>query len=211
MFRPVARRLALAVVAAGALSALPATASASTTVYPAGHTLDLGTSTDVNPFPAVAGPLYCRSVHRGTVDVPAVPGNSNASGPVTLAFSTLPTFSGCQIGTSPMSRLPITITASGAWTLSLEWGVPATATVSVPAYGVTASVFCAPGNMAPTTGRGEWQNGFASPLIVNSVLEMQTMPVGRPANGCNNVQWATTSYFDVSDVTDPTQVALVGP
>jgi hypothetical protein len=212
MLRSLSRRCGLAAVVATVSAGALASGAGATTVYPAGGQIDLGAETGVAAFPtAPAGTVYC-DVDRGTVAVPAAPGNANPSGPVTLEFSTLPSFTNCIWRLPGGATNPASVTTSGRWTLTLDWGLPTTTAVTIPARGISVATYCA-ATTASYTANGFWQNGISSPVFVDSVLSpgsMSGVPFG-VSTRCREVNWATTSSFAATNATDPTAIAGVVP
>jgi hypothetical protein len=223
--------LALGMAAAAGLSAASATASASTstsaaasastsavalplagstTVTPAGHSFKANLSGKAT-LKAGSVTVTCTvSVSTGTV--PAAPGNHNAAGPVSSPISP-PTYTSC---TSSMWGVTPTVTTSGSWSVSMQDGAPATATMTVPVGGLvvhttglaTCTVTAAPATAANVPG--SWTNGAPSSLTFTNASVPVTVTGGF---GCPTS--ATTSTFNavylVSDTTDPAQQITVGP
>ncbi|MFD6227468.1 hypothetical protein ACFWFZ_11380 [Streptomyces sp. NPDC060232] len=209
--------LALGTAAAGAIALASVTASAapvpvagSTTVTPAGHDFKAVLSGKAT-LKAGSVTVTCTvSVSTGTV--PAAPGNSNPSGPVSSPISP-PTYSSC---TSSMPGVTPTVTTSGAWAVSMQDGAPITATMTVPTGGLvlkttglaSCTVTAAP--TAPGSVPGTWANGSPSTLTFTNA----SVPV-KVTGGFGCPTSATASVFNavykVSDVTDPAQDITVGP
>ncbi len=195
------RRLLLAAAATCAIA--PASAQA-TTVYPAGGTFAFASSSIA--FQTSFGVTTC-TMSGGSLTVPAAPGNS-AAGAVALPLSAPPTFSGCVGG------LIVSASASGTWTLSPTWGPPSTATLAIPARGLTL-VFGGTGATAVTSAvvtlSGPWSNGLTSPFV-DSVFS-------NDAFGGLPLTWTGGSFNPVGIVrgshpltsTTPGSVLLVGP
>ncbi|MEU2396031.1 hypothetical protein [Streptomyces sp. NPDC007369] len=211
--------LALGMAAAGVLSVASATATAtavprpvagSTTVTPAGHSFT-ATLSGKATFKAGAVTVTCTvSVATGTV--PAAPGNQNPDGPVSSPI-TPPTYSSC---TASLPGVTPTVTTSGSWSVSMQHGSPATATMTVPAGGLVlqtsglanCTVTAAPSG--PANVSGTWANGAPPSLTFTGATVPVTVTGGF---GCPTS--ATTSTFNavykVTDTTDPAQQITVGP
>ncbi|MFE9932800.1 hypothetical protein [Streptomyces sp. NPDC005533] len=211
--------LTLGAAAAGALAlgavtapvtAAPLPAAGSTTVTPAGHAFQ-ATLTGKATLKAGSVTVTCTvSVSTGTV--PAAPGNSNPSGPVSSPISA-PTYSSC---TSSMPGVTPTVTTSGAWTVSMQDGSPITATMGLPVGGLVVkttglaacTVTAAP--TAPAGVGGTWANGAPSTLTFTNA----SVPV-KVTGGFGCPTSATSSTFNavyrVADSTDPAQQITVGP
>ncbi|MFB7464811.1 hypothetical protein ACFCZ1_15160 [Streptomyces sp. NPDC056224] len=211
--------LALGMAAAAALSAASVTASASaaplplagsTTVTPAGDSFK-ATLSGKATFKAGSVTVTC-TVSVATGAVPAAPGNTNPAGAVSSPI-TPPTYSSC---TSSMWGVTPTVTTSGSWSVSMQNGAPATATMTVPVGGLvvhttglaTCTVTAAPAASANVPG--SWTNGAPSSLTFTNASVPVTVTGGF---GCPTS--ATTSTFNavylVSDTTDPAQQITVGP
>jgi hypothetical protein len=162
IFRPVVGAL----VAALALGAVATSALAqSTTIYPANATLTASSVpvTITTPF----GNTTC-TLNGGKF---VVPSSGNASGPVTVNFSTLPTYTECtKIGTAAVS-----VTTSGTWKLTTQYGT-ASASVTIPLEGIEIHVATNTGRTTlgdegPLTFTGAWNNGFTSPINVSTAIQ----------------------------------------
>ncbi|MGW0392858.1 hypothetical protein ACWDYJ_18525 [Streptomyces sp. NPDC003042] len=208
--------LALGMAAAAALTVATATATAaplpvagSTTVTPAGHAFK-ATLSGKATFKAGSVTVTCTvSVATGTV--PAAPGNHNAAGPVSSPISP-PTYSSC---TSSMAGVTPTVTTSGAWSVSMQNGSPATATMTVPAGGLvvrTTGLANCTVTAAPTAAAnvgGAWVNGAPPTLTFTnaSVPVKVTGGFGCPTSATFSV---FNAIYKVTDTTDPAQQITVG-
>lgn len=209
--------LTLGTAAAGAFALASVTASAAplpmagpTTVTPAGHDFK-ATLSGKATFKAGSVTVTC-TVSAATGTVPAAPGNSNPAGPVSSPISP-PTYSSC---TSTMPGVTPTVTTSGAWTVSMQDGSPATATMTVPVGGLvlkTTGLASCTVTAAPTAAAnvgGTWANGAPSSLTFTNA----SVPV-KVTGGFGCPTSATASVFNavykVADTTDPAQQITVGP
>ncbi|WP_399091544.1 hypothetical protein ACGH2B_20275 [Streptomyces sp. BBFR2] len=187
----------------------PGTAAASTTVTPAGHAFAAKLSGSAT-FSAGSVTVTC-TASEATGKVPAAPGNTNASGPVSSAVSA-PTYSSC---TTSMPGVSATVTTTGDWTVALQNGSPATAGLAMPSGGfvlktsglATCTVTAAP--TAAATVNGTWTNGAPSTLKFTDAA----VPV-KVEGGFGCPTTATSSNFNatyaVSDTTDAGSQITVG-
>ncbi|MDT0454040.1 hypothetical protein [Streptomyces hesseae] len=195
-------------------AAADAVDAGSTTVQPAGHAF-AATLNGSATFKAGSITITCTSSSSAPSGdnnrVPAAPGNTNASGPVTTAI-TSPVYGDC---TGSLPGVDISITTSGAWSVSMQNGSPITATLNTPTQGMilkstglaNCTVTAAPDG--PTTIPTTFVNGAPSQLLVTDVA----IPVkveggfGCPTTATTAVLNAT---YDVTDVTDPSSQITVG-
>ncbi|MEU3350183.1 hypothetical protein [Streptomyces sp. NPDC037389] len=198
----------------GGPAAAHANDAGSTTVQPAGHAF-AATLNGSATFKAGSITITCTSSSSAPSGdnnrVPAAPGNANASGPVSTAI-TSPVYGDC---TGSLPGVEISITTSGAWSVSIQNGSPITATLNAPTQGMilkssglaNCTVTAAPDG--PTTIPTRFVNGAPSQLVVTDVA----IPVkveggfGCPTTATTAVLNAT---YDVTDVTDPSSQITVG-
>ncbi|MFF4155794.1 hypothetical protein [Streptomyces sp. NPDC001678] len=191
-----------------------ADAAGSTTVGPAGHAF-AATLNGSATFKAGSVTITCTtSSSAPTGDnnrVPAAPGNTNPAGPVTIAV-TSPVYSDC---TGSLPGVDISITTTGAWTVSMQNGSPSTATLNAPAQGMVlkssglanCTVTAAPDG--PTAITTTFVNGTPSQLVATDV----TFPVKVEGGfGCPTSATTATlnATYDITDVTDPSTQITVG-
>lgn len=135
--------LTMAMIAAGAIWAI----SASARVSPINDKFQVGGQVEFS----VAG--ICTFTANGTMP---------ASGAVITASSV--TFTKCEdLG----KHGTVSATAKGSWTFTLAWGLPATATLSIPNEGLTVTFkessqgSCTWTNKAFVSNRETWENGVS--------------------------------------------------
>ncbi|MEV6685565.1 hypothetical protein AB0N28_09515 [Streptomyces sp. NPDC051130] len=197
-------------VASTSATATPLPLAGSTTVTPAGHAFR-ATLSGKATLKAGSVTVTCTvSVSTGTV--PAAPGNHNAAGPVSSPISP-PTYSSC---TSSMPGVTPTVTTSGAWSVSMQNGSPATATMTVPTGGLvvhttglaTCTVTAAP--TGPANVGGAWANGAPSSLTFTnaSVPVTVTGTFGCPTSATSST---FNALYNVTDTTNPAQQITVAP
>ncbi|MFF4225469.1 hypothetical protein ACFYZH_21760 [Streptomyces abikoensis] len=198
----------------GGPAAARAADAGSTTVQPAGHTFAAKLNGSAT-FKAGSITITCASSGStpsgDTNRIPDAPGNTNPSGPVTMAISS-PVYGDC---TGSLPGVDISITTSGAWTVSMQNGSPITATLNAPAQGMVlkssglANCTVTAGPDGPTTIPTVFVNGTPSQLVVTDVA----IPVkveggfGCPTTATTAVLNAT---YDITDVTDPSSQITVG-
>ncbi|WP_236242672.1 hypothetical protein [Streptomyces sp. CC228A] len=203
--------------AAGALAltgttpavAQPGSAAAgATTVTPAGHGF-AATLSGKATLKSGSVTVTC-SVSTSSGTVPAAPANHNPAGPVVSAL-TPPTFSSC---TTSMPGVSATVTTSGSWTVSMQYGSPIVASFTVPTGGLvvktsglaSCTVTAAPNGPADTSGT--WTNGAPSKLAFTGA----SVPI-KVVGGFGCPTSATSSSFTatyvVTDTTDPAQQITV--
>ncbi|MGH2911246.1 MAG: hypothetical protein ACRDJ3_02085 [Solirubrobacteraceae bacterium] len=105
-------------------------------------------------------PFTCK-LSGGTFSVPMT--NHNASGPITMTYTTRPSFSECLYE----GKENATITTSGTWTIAVQYG-QSTATVNIPTGGFTITVTgnSPESNTSPVALTGGWNNGFPSNGVI---------------------------------------------
>jgi hypothetical protein len=205
----------VAVVAVGAFAS--AALAQSTTMYPKGDSVSLNSMPITVPIPSaplkkiVGGNTTC-TLNGGAFTVPTT---GNSSGPEAVSFTTEPTFTGCtSIGTA---KTPVTITTSGTWTMSVQYGIP-TAVVTIPSNGLTISLNGTPylyvkPEHGPISRSGGWDNGFSSPLSVSSALDYLgpvTLYVWEEGENTKEVKFPETLQT-MTDTTHPASLPVVGP
>jgi hypothetical protein len=161
------RTLLVALVAVLAFGALATSALAqSTTMYPAGATL---TASSV-PVTITTGVGNTTCTLNGGQFV--VPSTGNPSGPLTINFTTRPTYTAC----TPIGGKVPTVTTKETWTLIAQYG-NASANVKVPLEGIEISwngqviERTTLGDEGPLTFIGGWNNGFTSPVTVGTAIQ----------------------------------------
>lgn len=212
------------ILGAGAVAAvmllIPAAASA-TTLYPAGDTISFGNS----PGVSISG-TDC------TLFIPPVTfTNSSGSGTVT---NTIPNydvrFDNCYEMSGDVKAIGPT-GEGGNWTLGIDYGMN-TVSLGVPTGGLAIATNgsgdsgCTWTNTAPRTFTGYWDNGYGAP--VNAPTNV-TVPSGQitmtaegswGSNGCallgtNQVFYVypegDSSFFTLTDTTNPNSLPLLGP
>lgn len=204
----VAAAAAIALSLAGTATAeSPARAAAgSTTVTPAGHYFAAKQSGDVvlkagDLTVTCAVSTSAPSGSGSANQIPAAPGNTNPSGPVSGTI-TAPTFESC---TSNVPGVNVSIATSGTWGISIQHGTPITANLSTPAGGLvmnlSGAINCTGTSGAANVG-GTWTNGAPAKLTYHQSSVPVTITGGA---GCpTDITSASLSAaYDVSDVTDP--------
>ncbi|WP_175410030.1 hypothetical protein [Streptomyces sp. TRM64462] len=186
----------------------PVTASGPTTVTPAGHGFSAALSGKAT-LKSGSVTVTC-SVSSSTGTVPAAPDNHNADGAVVSAISP-PSFTSC---TTSMPGVRATVTTSGSWTVSMQYGSPVVASFTVPAGGLvvqtsglaSCTVTAAP--TAPAVTSGTWANGAPSSLaFANAAVPIKVVGgFGCPTSATSSSFSAT---YVVSDTTDPAQQITV--
>ncbi|UNM16425.1 hypothetical protein J4032_10020 [Streptomyces formicae] len=215
----------LALAGAAALSpadahAAPA-APAGTSMSPAGHRFDAVAS---GPIVFEAGPITVTctaSESRAQTGagayntIPPGPGNANPQGPVAVRIKA-PVFKDCSTD-APGLRVAIeTNENNGPWQISLQYGKPSTARLSIPAGGfvlktsglLSCTVTAAPD--ASTTAQGHWEAGSGSALT----MEHAQIPVKIEGSFfCpTSLTTATISArYAVHNTTDPDHGITVDP
>ncbi|MEV0279026.1 hypothetical protein AB0I22_21940 [Streptomyces sp. NPDC050610] len=191
-------------------------AAASTTVTPAGHHF-AANLTGKATFKAGAVTVTCSvsSSVPGAGDnnkVPAAPGNTNPSGPVSNPINA-PGFSSC---TASLPGVTATITTSGNWGVSMQNGSPTTASLTIPTGGfvlqtnglASCTVTAAP--TAPANIAGTWANGAPSKLGFSGA----SVPVHVVGGfGCPTSSTSSTfnATYNVTDTTDTaSQITVTG-
>ncbi|MFI9355588.1 hypothetical protein ACWGLP_22105 [Streptomyces lydicus] len=205
--------LGLAAGVTGSAAAQPAGApgaAASTTVSPAGHAFTAKLSGKAT-FKAGSVTVTC-STSTSSGQVPAAPGNQNASGPV--SSSTTPaTYGSC---TTSMPGVSATVSTSGTWGVSMQNGTPVTAGLTIPSGGFvlkTSGLASCTVTAAPTsaaTVNGSWTNGAPSTLaFTNAAVPVKVVGgFGCPTSATTSTFTAT---YQVSDTTDPaSQITVTG-
>ncbi len=213
------RTLPSALISALALGAfaLPSVALAqSTTMYPANDSVSLSSTPITIPIGSYVrgsqiytGSTTC-TLNGGAFTVPA----SGKSGPVIVNFTTRPTYTGCTEieHVNNKTKVPVTITTSGAWTLSAQYG---TAAVVVAAPVLTINIA---GEPALTAGSGisfggGWDNGFSSPVSVASAVQWGgtvTMSLYEQGEKTKEVAFPL-SLETMTDTTHPASLPVLGP
>ncbi|MEU7181634.1 MULTISPECIES: hypothetical protein [Streptomyces] len=195
---------------AGAQAGAGSVAAASTTVSPAGHSFAAALSGKAT-FKAGSVTVTC-AVSSSTGQVPAAPGNQNASGPVN-SNSSAATYSSC---TTSLPGVTATVSTSGNWGVSMQNGSPVTAGLTIPTGGFvlqTSGLASCTVTAAPTgaaTVSGTWTNGAPSTLaFVNASVPVTVVGgFGCPTSATTSVFNAT---YQVTDVTDPSsQITVTG-
>ena len=209
---------ALALTGAGTAGAQPQAgfAAGSTTVSPAGHHF-AATLNGKATFKVGAVTITCKvstsqpSAGGGANNrIPDAPGNHNDAGPVDSPI-TAPTYSSC---TSSQMGVSATVTTSGQWGVSMQYGSPSTATLTLPSGGLVvqtsglASCTATAAPTAPAQVVSTFTNGAPSTLTVTNA----SVPV-KVVGGFGCPTAATASVFnavyDVTDATDPSQQITV--
>jgi hypothetical protein len=198
-------RRIITIAGASLVAALCAAAAAfatnSSTVYPAGDSV----SASSVPITITGAATENCTLNGGAFTIPAA--NHNSSGPVTMGYSTRPTYTSCS---GSWSKL--TIATSGSWTLAAQYGQVA-ATLTIPAGGLTLSNIgeCPSGSNASTVAfTGIWNNGFTTPKSVSSTMTYAG-PVTITACGAKlplTFEWALQT---LTDTTHPSSLPLLGP
>ncbi|CAM5557035.1 hypothetical protein [Streptomyces abikoensis] len=207
---------------AGAAGAQPGPAAAtiaagSTTVTPAGHSF-AATLSGKATFKAGSVTATCTvSSSKPSDDQPALnripdaPGNQNPAGPVVSGLNA-PTYSGC---TASIPGVTTTVATSGEWKVSMQYGSPITATLTIPVGGfvlkstglANCTITAAPAAAADIAAA--YTNGSPAKLTVANA----NVPV-KVEGGFGCPTSATTSVFnavyDVTDTTDPGSQITVG-
>ncbi|MBB4892658.1 hypothetical protein FHS39_001669 [Streptomyces olivoverticillatus] len=200
----------------GTGTARTAVDAGSTTVSPAGHAFSAtlnGTAT----FKAGSVTVTCNVSSSVPADgsdnnrVPAAPGNVNPAGPVASALNA-PTYSDCAAN---LPGVDVTVTTSGTWGVSMQYGSPITASLTVPKGGLVlkttglanCTVTAAPDTAA--TFPAAFTNGAPSQLVVTdaAVPVVAEGGFGCPTSATSSLFNAT---YDVTDVTDPASQITVG-
>ena len=211
---------ALALAGAGTAAAEPAAVAGPTTVTPAGHyfqanlagtaTFKAGsvTVTCTVSTSAPTSPLGTNANNR----IPDAPGNTNAAGPVSGPINP-PTYSSCR---TSMPGVSAAITTTGTWGVSVQYGTPSTANLTIPKGGfvlktsglASCTVTAAPNGDA--TVAGSWTNGAPSRLFFSGVSVPVTVVGGF---GCPTSSTSSTFSvaYNITDVTDPaSQITVTG-
>lgn len=201
-------------LAVGMLCAMGAGPASATTLSPAGHSIDFGTQ-QVDILQNGGAYITC-TMDGGAATIPAAPANHVASGPLTVALSTRPSFSSCLWFGSP-----VTVTSAGSWSVSVENGAPPKFTLKVPQNGLYFPIpGCMPGvpyNTGFSSTGGTWLNGTVAPLVVSTakfgnVANMPSNPNGAFCQGAN--LWTLSgknNSMTASDTTNPAAVITVTP
>lgn len=203
----------LSVVVAVAASVVFSTASAhATTLYPRGDTLDVVSAGASTPMAGRTSSIRCTSSDLGA-------GRISAEGAALLTLSTTPRFEGCTEGW--VLGLTPTITTTGRWILALTWGAPTelllligARTIEVTVRSGTETICTA--SSAEGTLTGTWQNGFTTPVFVNSIASYRGTVTMRWSNEfCEGLYGNTFTIAGtavaVRDATNERAVILVGP
>ncbi|MFE7118633.1 hypothetical protein ACFU99_24770 [Streptomyces sp. NPDC057654] len=201
---------------ASAPVAAPGIAPASTTVTPAGHHF-AANLTGKATFKAGAVTVTCTvsSSAPGSGannQVPATPGNTNPSGPVSNAINA-PTFSSCS---ASLPGVTASITTSGNWGVAMQNGSPVSASLTIPTGGfvlqtsglASCTVTAAPSAAANIAGT--WTNGAPSKLgFSNAAVPVHVVGgFGCPTSSTSSTFSAT---YNVTDTTDPaSQITVTG-
>lgn len=192
--------LAALVCAAGIAitGVVPATSAASTYVFPGGQTLPLGSANvEIPPMGLTSAVPFNCTLNGGSVAIPGgSPANPSATS-VTASFATIPSFTSCTGFFAP------TVTTSGRWTMTIEYGFPTRATVNVPAGGITAEYGgCIGTQAAAGTFTGYWQNGYTFPTSVDTAVGLS----GGPA-----LTWGCTGTYALGMSTGALTVRATNP
>ncbi|GGP31754.1 hypothetical protein [Streptomyces melanogenes] len=214
---PAALVATAAALTLGATTAASAVAPSSTTVTPAGHSFAAKLNGKAT-FTAGSTTMTCTvsaSVPNGgsTNQIPAAPGNHNASGPVSAAINP-PTFSGC---TTSIFGVGVTVTSNatnGQWSISAQYGSPISAGLTMPKGGVviktsglaSCTLTASPGG--PTSVPGTWTNGSPSKLAIANAPVAATGTGGFLCPTGNQTATFSATY-DVTDTTDAAQQITV--
>ncbi|MGK5732723.1 hypothetical protein [Streptomyces sp. URMC 124] len=203
----------LAVTAAltltGAAGAQAGPAAGSTTVTPAGHSF-AATLNGKATFKAGSVTATCTasssqpSADPASNRIPDAPDNHNPSGPVSSSINP-PTYSGC---TASIAGVTTTVTTSGTWRVSMQYGSPISATLSIPVGGfvleskglANCTITAAPD--APADIVATYTNGAPSTLTVaNATVPVKvTGGFGCPTSAKSSV---FNAVYDITDTTDP--------
>ncbi|GGX71861.1 hypothetical protein [Streptomyces hiroshimensis] len=198
-------------------SAGPAVAAGPTTVTPAGHSF-AATLNGKATFKAGSVTATCTvsssqpSDGSGNNRIPDAPGNQNPAGPVSSSINP-PTYSGC---TASIAGVTATVTTSGTWGVAMQYGSPATATLTIPSGGfvleskglANCTITAAP--TAPADIVTTYTNGAPSQLTVaNAAVPVKvTGGFGCPTSATSSV---FNAVYDVTDTTDPgSQITVSG-
>jgi hypothetical protein len=169
----------------------------STHLYPASDTVSMGSA------PATLGGLLKCTFHGGTIKLPA----TGSSGAVTLSYTELPSFTACAEG--------YTVTVSGPWTISAEYGTDS-GKITIPANGFVAKTakgeIIFQNTQGSTTMNATWNNGFSSPVNVGSAMEVWGSPSFTLGGGNQLTPFAFgPALVSLTDVTHPASLPVLGP
>ncbi|MEU6709283.1 hypothetical protein [Streptomyces wuyuanensis] len=209
-----------AVVSAAEAHAVPVTPTG-TTLSPAGHRLD---AVALGPVVFEAGPITvtCKTSESragtgaaGYNTIPAAPANTNPQGEVAVRIKA-PLFEDCTTDVPGLRAAVETNENSGPWQVSLQYGKPSTARLSIPAGGfvlktsglLACTATAAPDSAATAHGLWEQDNG--------SALTMKRAQVPVKVEGSffcpTSITTANISArYAVNDTTDPGDVITVDP
>lgn len=188
----------------------PAHAAGSTTIAPAGANVS---ATNSGTVKFVAGSVTVTCTTSSTTGaVPAAPGNTNPSGPVSVSIGA-PSFSGC---TTSMWGVSATITTSGSWAITGQNGTPITGSLAIPTGGMVvktsglASCTAVVAPTAPASIAGTWTNGAPSTVsLTNASAPIKvTGGFGCPTSSTTG---SVTGTYKVANTTTPAVPITVGP
>jgi hypothetical protein len=178
----------------------PAFAAYSSTLYPAGDAISASSVPVTVTGPGGFINDTC-TLNGGAFTIPGA--NHNSAGPVTMNFTTLPTYTSCT------GNVPLTITTTGAgvhWTFSAQYGQAAT-TVNIVPGGLIFNYLsqqCA--NQSAASFSGSWNNGFTSPVSVSSAIAYG----GPITTNCGQFTFGV-GLQTLTDTTHPASLSLLGP
>ncbi|TDP32377.1 hypothetical protein [Nocardia ignorata] len=207
-------RAALASVSCAAVAVTfgigPANAAGSTTISPAGANVSATNSGSVK-FVAGGVTVTC-TTSSTTGTVPAAPGNTNPSGPVSVPIAA-PSFADC---TTSLPGTSATITTSGDWAITGQNGSPITGSLAIPTGGMvikTSGITACTAVVAPTAPAdvaGTWTNGTPSTVALSDAPApiKVTGGFGCPTSATSGTVTAT---YKVDNATDPSTPITVGP
>ncbi|MFC4376659.1 hypothetical protein ACFO5K_21415 [Nocardia halotolerans] len=149
---------------------------------------------------------------NATGAVPAAPGNTNASGPVSVPINA-PTFSNC---TTSMWGVGATITTSGSWGISAQNGATVTGSLAIPTGGMViktsgfASCTAVVAPTGPASIDGSWTNGSPSKITLSNASApiKVTGGFGCPTSATTG---SVTATYTVNNTSNPSTPITVGP
>lgn len=188
----------------------PAQAAGSTTIAPAGANVSATNSGSVK-FVAGSVTVTCNTSNT-TGAVPAAPGNTNPSGPVSVSIAA-PSFSNCS---TSMWGVGATVTTSGNWAITGQNGTPITGSLAIPTGGMViktsgfASCTAVVAPTAPASIAGTWTNGTPSKVSLSNASApiKVTGGFGCPTSATTG---SVTATYTVANTTTPSVPITVGP
>ncbi|WP_199742636.1 hypothetical protein [Nocardia stercoris] len=213
--RTLAATAGCAAAAAATFAVIPASAApvgTGTSVGPAGAPFSAQNIGNVNIQLGSFTITCTASAAAGTL--PAAPANSSASGPISVSIGA-PTLSNCSTSLATIDS----VTASGNWTITGQYGSPIGGTLTVPQNGVvvktsglaSCTVTAAPSG--PVSLAGTWTNGTDS-ASNPSKISVTNGQVPTSVSGsflCPSGTASLTATYGVRDTASSATPIVVGP